>query len=518
MLLQDVPAEPLIESLPVLRLAPPFIAIGLAILLKDVNFALLLAVFGGCLIASNLDVLAGFDALCEVLVGQIADKDHSSVILFTVLLGAMIGLMNDSGGTRAVIDRLTRFADTRKRGQVLTWFSGLIVFFDDYANTMLIGGAMRPLCDRLRISRAKLAFLIDATAAPVAGLLLSTWTAFEIDQVQAGLHSAQIDAQAGRVFFETIPYRLYPIAAIAAVAAVAFSGKDVGTMLTAERRAASEPSVESSEQGPEVGNIWFAILPVLTLCVVVGIGLYREGLDIDAYGWLLAASLAASTMAAAFPILCRRMTIRKCSESWTAGITAMIPAIVVLVLAWAVSAVCREGQLDTAGYIISLIGDAVSPEFLPAIAFLAAGAISVSIGSSFTTMALLVPMFIPLCWGILSGGEIESVEPNHPIFLATIGAILAGAIFGDHCSPISDTTVLSSAAAGCDHLEHVATQLPYALLIALCSLIFGYLPIGFGVPWWLALPLSTLSCVCAIVFLGQDASKDPAQTNPAENS
>jgi Na+/H+ antiporter NhaC len=196
------------------------------------------------------------------------------------------------------------------------------------------------------------------------------------------------------------------------------------------------------------------------------------------------------------------MSIKECSESWVSGIGSMMPAVIVLILAWAVSDVCRPGRLDTAGYIISLVGDAVRPEFLPCISFLVAGAIAVSIGSSFTTMALLVPMFIPLCWSVLAGQD-GSVSVDHPIFLATVGAILAGAIFGDHCSPISDTTVLSSAAAGCNHLQHVATQLPYAILMAACSLLFGYLPIGFGVPWWVALPLSSIACVGAVVFLGR---------------
>ena len=200
----------------------------------------------------------------------------------------------------------------------------------------------------------------------------------------------------------------------------------------------------------------------------------------------------------------------------------MIPAIVVLILAWSVSAVCRKElllpsgeslkMLDTGGYIISLVGDSVRPELLPSIAFIASGAIALAIGSSFTTMALLVPMFIPLCWGLLSGPD-----AGDPIFLSTIGAILAGAIFGDHCSPISDTTVLSSAAAGCDHLEHVATQLPYALLVAACSLIFGYLPIGFGVPWWIGLPLAGLACVSAIVFLGRSPSEKSALQKTSGN-
>jgi Na+/H+ antiporter NhaC len=184
----------------------------------------------------------------------------------------------------------------------------------------------------------------------------------------------------------------------------------------------------------------------------------------------------------------------------------MIPAIVVLVLAWAMACVCGPGYLDTAGYIISLVQNIVRVEFLPAIAFVVSAAIAVSIGSSFTTMALLLPMFIPLSVSLLQKSSVVPVDANAPVFLATIGAVLSGAIFGDHCSPISDTTILSSAAAGCDHLEHVATQLPYAMLIAACSLLFGYIPAGFGVPWWIALTGSSISCCGIILIFGKQTS------------
>lgn len=498
-------SQALIEWQPWLRLSPPIIAIGLAVFFKEVNFALLLATLCGCLLLSNFSVVDSIDELCNVVIRQLTDADHAAVILFTVLLGAMISIMNDSGGTSAVVERMTRFANTRQKGQTLTWLTGLIVFFDDYANTLLIGGSMRPLCDRLKISRAKLAFLIDATAAPVAGLALSTWTAFEIGVLTEGLTAAQIDANAGEVFFATIPFRIYPLLAILTVAAIAISGRDFGPMLKAEQQALQNEHHLPGEQKSFVGtSVWFAILPVAVLVIIVIVGFL---LGIDAYRLLLLAALAASTTAVALPWANRQMTMAECSSSWVTGIGSMVPAIIVLTLAWSISDVCSTENLDTAGYLISQVGDAIAPAFLPTVAFVAAGAIAVSIGSSFTTMSLLLPLFIPLAWKLLgSEGAIASVED--PIFLATVGAILAGAIFGDHCSPISDTTVLSSAAAGCNHLQHVATQLPYALLIAACSVLFGYLPIGFGVPWWLCLPISALACISVVRYLGR---------HPAEN-
>lgn len=515
-------AQAVIETYPVLRIAPPVLAIGLAILLKDVNFALLIAVMSGCLLLTDFDLMGSVEQFCDVFVNQVANSEHASVILFTILLGSMIGLMNDSRGTHAVIDRIAKYANTRRKGQVATWLAGIVVFFDDYANTMLIGGAVRPLTDKLKISRAKLAFLVDATAAPIAGLALSTWTAVELGYVEKGLTSAGMSADVTQVFIGTIPYRIYPIIAIIFVGVIAYTGKDFGPMLKAERESdLLSPNDEPALDSTKPASMWSAIIPVATLLfTVVGLLLrdyfaYGEsrladptGPDqgwlnsVDSYRLLLITSLAASTAAIVSALVFGRMKLAECSESWTKGVTSMVPAVIVLILAWAIGAVCDEDGLSTALYITSLIGDSVQPQLLPAIAFIASGAIAVSVGSSFATMGLLVPMFIPLAAGILSSAG-APISPEDPVFLATVGAILAGAIFGDHCSPISDTTVLSSAAAGCDHLHHVATQVPYALVIAVSALLFGYLPIGFGLPWWVALPLSTAVCIGAILFFGK---------------
>jgi Na+/H+ antiporter NhaC len=479
-----------------LRLLPPILAIGLAILFKDVTFSLVLAIFSGCLLFFPIsEFYLAVPVFCETMVQQVADHDHASVILFTVLLGAMIGLMNDSGGTRAAIDWLAQFARTRRRGMVLTWLMGLLVFFDDYANTMLIGGAMRPLSDRLQFSRAKLAFLIDSTAAPIAGLAISTWTAFEIDQVTAGFAAAGIEADAADFFWSTVPFRIYPILAIAVVAAVALSGRDFGAMLRMEENQKIQESATYELRSG--GNIWLAAIPVVSLVLITVTGFI---LDVDAYRLLLIASFASSSLAFVLAWASRQLKLEACSRSWVNGISSMIPAVVILILVWGVSAVCHTSRLDTAGYMIGVIGHSVRPELLPTIAFVTAGAIAVAIGSSFTTMALLVPMLLPLAWNLL-GGHPETTDD--PVFAATIGAILAGAIFGDHCSPISDTTVLSSAAAGCEHLQHVATQLPYALLTAVASVLLGYLPIGFGVPWWICLPVAVIVCSGGIFLLGK---------------
>jgi Na+/H+ antiporter NhaC len=489
-----------------LRLLPPLIAIVLAVLIRDVNVALLVATFSGCLLYfGGVDVVGAFDMLCDTLVQQVSDTDHASVILFTMFLGAMIGLMNESGGTQTVVDKLAHYAGTRRKGQLLTWAMGLIVFFDDYANTLLIGGAMRPLSDRLRISREKLAFLIDSTAAPIAGIaLVSTWVGFEIDQIETGLVAGGVDVTgdtaraAAGLFYQSIPYRFYPIIALFLVAIIAASGRDFGPMRTAEAIASRREGQGESSRQHDGNSVWFAILPVVTL---VGLVIACFIAEMDSYRLLLIASLTASIVAFLLPAATGAMTFEECSKSWTKGVGSMVPAVIVLVLAWSVSDICRPEKLDTAGLIISWVGDSVTVNLLPAITFIVAGAVAFSIGSSFTTMALLTPLFIPLCWSLLSAESVASVD--HAIFIGTVGAILAGAIFGDHCSPISDTTVLSSAAAGCNHLAHVTTQMPYAATAAGCSLLFGYLPIGYGVPWWIALPVGLAVAAGMVMLLGR---------------
>ncbi len=513
----------MIQSVPWLVTLPPILAIVMAIAFHEVNFALLVAVFIGCLLLNDFGLMSSATQMTHTLVSSIADADHSAVLLFTGLLGAVISLMNATGGTTAVVETLASYADTRRKGQVTTWLAGMVIFFDDYANTLLIGGSMRSLFDRLGISRAKLAFIVDATAATVASVALSTWTAYEIQQVAAGIQETQqiaaglteqaVNATASSVFFHTIPFRFYPLMTIIAVGVIAFSGKDFGPMWKAERDASlkeREKTVPSSQSVSS--SIWYAAIPIMTLVGIVVYGFVKtrpDNQEVDIYRLLLDGSLASMVIATVLPVVTGRLTLVACSESVIDGIKSMLPAMVILILAWSISDVCSANNLDTAGYIVSTVKDSIHLEFLPAAAFLAAGAISVSIGSSYTTMALLLPLFIPLTANLIAQSDAATITSD-PVFLATTGAILAGAIFGDHCSPISDTTVLSSAAAGCDHLQHVSTQLPYSLLIATCCLLFGYLPVGFGVPWWIALPVATMICVGTILFMGHTPDDDPA--------
>jgi len=263
--------------------------------------------------------------------------------------------------------------------------------------------------------------------------------------------------------------------------------------------------------------MWTAIIPVSVLLITVGSLLLRDYFahaaarladpgspdngwlsGVDSYRLLLITSLAASAAAILSAITFGKMKVTECSESWARGVGSMIPAVIVLTLAWAIGAICDSGQLGTAEYITSLIGDSIKPQFLPAIAFITSGAIAVSVGSSFATMGLLVPMFIPMAAAILGSAD-APVSPNDPVFLATVGAILAGAIFGDHCSPISDTTILSSISTQCVLIDHVRTQIPYSLFVAGLALCVGYVPGAWGVPWIISIGTAVL--VMGVIFM-----------------
>ncbi len=489
-----------------LSLLPPLVAILLAIWLKEVITALLAGVFAGALVLVGGNPFFAFlrtidTHLLHQLVPPDGGSDHVRAVMFTMLLGGMIGMMSASGGTRALVDRLTHYAKTREHGQVMTWLLGLVVFFDDYANSLLVGSTMRSVSDRLRISREKLAFLVDSTSAPVAGLaVVSTWVGFEISQISPALEQLNIQADAYSVFLATIPYRFYPILLLAFVGALAWSGRDFGPMRDCETRVAISPHVpetlETQTQETQYGPyaIFNAILPLGALLLVLSIGMFWElnyEKNPDSYKVLLYSAFSGVLMAGLSAVSLKSLDLTDTVAACIKGLQSMLLAVVILVLAWSIASLCDDKHLNTAGFIIDSLGDDLSARWMPATAFVIAAAVSFATGSSFATMGLLMPLFITLTYYLMTG-EADDVTyfTSHPFALGTIGAVLAGSIWGDHCSPISDTTVLSSAAAGCDHLAHVATQLPYAITVGLVSLGVGYLPIGFGVSPYVTLPIS----------------------------
>lgn len=465
---------------------------------------------------------------------SISSLSHIQALIFSLLLGAMVGTLESGGGMRVLIQRVSSKIKSRRGAQTLIATSGLAVFFDDYANTLLLGGTMRSTADRYRLSRQKLAYLVDSTAAPVAGLaVVSTWAAIEISYMADGLAVAGIDDNqaAFEMFIRSIPYRFYPWLALVMVYCITISQRDFGPMLKAEQAALmAELDGEFKENGtvaePYPRLWWAAVVPVVLCVVSVMVMLVYTGLETQAasedvavvgqaeYGLLRQAgqvigngdSYVALMVGGAVGLLaavwmhialggCR---FTECMKGAFGGARQMGPALLILWFAWALSAMTEKNALDTGGYLSSILSDRLDVHLLPTVVFLIAGAMAFSTGTSWGTMAILTPLSVGLALQLDAEGG-----PDGAIALATCGSVLAGAIFGDHCSPISDTTVLSSRASGCDHVAHVRTQMPYAMVVAVVCILGGTIPAAFGVSPWISLVLGTVVLVAVVRSFGK---------------
>lgn len=492
----------------ILSLAPAVLAIVLAVLTRNVLLSLFGAVALAGIVHTGSFVGGVVRAFSHTLVESIANADHAKTLLFTVFIGAMVGVVGKSGATRAVVEALARRARSARSVQVLSWLSGLLVFFDDYANCMIVGSAMGPLCDRYRVSRAKLAYIVDSTAAPVASLaLVSTWVGFEVGVVKEGLDIAGSTAEPYAFFVEGWGYRFYPILAVLFVGMVCVTGRDLRPM----RAHASDPPPGGAE--PEAhsalprGGPWLAILPIATLVGLTLVQLWRSGAakapegaalfevlaQADGYGAILQGAFASLALAVVLALGARALTLSQATEAAVDGMKLMFEALAVLLLAWSLSAAMKE--IGAPQYLVGVLGPALPPVLLPTVVFLVGAGISFAVGSSYATMGVMMPMVIPLAFTMAPG---DTMLP-----LAASGSVLAGACFGDHCSPISDTTVLSSIGSGADHLVHVRTQLPYALLIGGISVVFGTLPAGFGVSPWLLLVMAAIASYAVLRVFGK---------------
>ncbi len=519
---------------------PPLLAIGLALAFKEVVTALLAGIWLGALaVAGYNPVQAAWRVVDQYVVPALGNTEsgHTHIVVFSLLLGGMVGVISRNGGTMGVVRAVAPLARNRRRGKVATALAGLGIFFDDYANTLVVGNTMRPITDRLRISREKLAYLVDSTAAPVAALVpVSTWVGYEVSLIGGGLEAAALEATGAdaeflaglspyAVFVETIPYLFYPLLALSFVFLTSLTNRDFGPMARAELRAragrglhrpdarlatdTTKSLVEAKDGTPH--RWWNAAVPVLAVVLVVLGGLYASGTaaagpgaslrDVfgaaDPFRTLLWGSLAGCATAVALSVGQRLLTMHECVDAWLTGAKAMMIAMVILTLAWSLGAVTRD--VGTAAYLSQLLTGNLPLYLLPALVFVTSGAMAFATGTSWTTMAILIPLVVPLTVS-LAGGAGFADGSAYGILLAATSSVLAGAIWGDHCSPISDTTVLSSTAAACDHVDHVRTQLPYALLVGAVSLGLGSVGTALGLPTWAALVVGAAS-LAAFLFL-----------------
>lgn len=525
----------------ILTLIPPLVAIILAFITKNVVISLFIGILSGGFII-NLTGYNIFVAIAKAFLDfidralySLADPWNAGIILQVLVIGGVINLVAKMGGAKAIAEALAKRAKTARGAQIITWILGILVFFDDYANALIVGPIMRPVTDKMNISRERLAFIIDATAAPIAGLaVISTWIGLEVSLISQGFESIGVEASGFGVFLQTIPYRFYNILILAFIVITTITLKEFGPMRKAEieaRKKSSEiinevaTSSEMDELAPKEGikiSIWNAIIPIGTLIFSAIAAFYYSGYssivsgdDVviqqlvktsplamnsiievfaasDASVALFQSALFASIIAIIMAVCKKIFTISEAIDVWIDGMKGLIITGVILILAWSLGSVIKE--LGTAHYLVERLNGTIPAFLLPSLVFILGAIISFSTGTAYGTMGILMPLAIPLAY---------KINPDMSFVIVSTSAVLTGAIFGDHCSPISDTTILSSMGAGCNHIDHVKTQIWYSLFIAAITVIFGYIPAGLGLPIYVVLPVALLAVFVGVQILGK---------------
>jgi len=510
---------------------PAVLAITVALTLRNVIPALLLGLWVGATALKSFTFKGAGEGLLDsfqvFVTGAIADFDRASIILFTMMIGGMVGIITRNGGMASIVLSIVSRAKTAVGGQVAVWLMGLMIFFDDYSNTLVVGNTARSLTDHLNVSREKLAYIVDSTAAPVACIaLITTWIGYQIGLVDQAL--ASIDAlshvQAYSVFIHSIPYSFYPILAIIFVFMISASGLDFGPMYKAEVRARNGTvKPESAEELPAIQGDELepkdkiplravnAFIPIITLvaALLISLVVLGEGDTLvtilettSPYQAMMYSSFVGVLVAATMSIGQGILSVHETVDAWYGGLRATLFGMIILVLAWSLSDL--TGTLNSASYLVTLLADSLPVALIPAIVFILAAITAFTTGTSWGTMAILMPLIIPLSWAVMTVSGVADPSGMH-ILYSSVACCLAGAVWGDHCSPISDTTVLSSVASGCDHIEHVRTQLPYALLVGGVALIVGTVPGGFGVPPWISIVIGVAVLAGILKAIGKKA-------------
>lgn len=460
-----------------LSILPPVVAITLALITKEVYSSLFLGIFTGMCVycfSTGGSVLQAVTYVFDMMAAKIGDNGY--MIIFLVLLGSLVVIVTRSGGTAAYGQWAIKRIRTKRSAKLTTALLGLMIFLDDGFNCLTVGTVMRPITDKHGISREKLSYLLDATAAPICIIApISSWAVAVASEVE--------DAGGLGAFLQTIPFNLYALMTIAMVFFLSATSFDFGPM----KRAEADPQIPEEAGASELtenaagsrGTVLDLVLPIATLIVTAILGMayvggFFQGVSFsEAIGANPVAGLTLGTFAGLLVALImylprRIMTMKEFVNGIIDGIKTMIPALTILILAWALGGVCRE-MIGTGSFVSGIVsGGHISMSLIPAIVFAVAAFLSFSMGTAWGTFGILLPIVSMICAGP-AGAE---------VLIPSLGATLAGSVYGDHCSPISDTTILASTGAQCDHLRHVETQLPYATLVAgVCFL--GYIVAGF---------------------------------------
>lgn len=535
----------------ILTLLPPLVAIGLAFITKETILSLFMGVFVGefMLCVNDLNIVStainAFLQMGSQIISCMADPWNAGIILQCLLIGGIIQLVTKMGGAKALAESFAKRADTPRKAQLFTWFLGLCVFFDDYANSLIVGPIMRPVMDKLKVSREKLAFVVDATAAPVAGIaIISTWIGLEISLIAAGFESVGVTNVTGfGIFLQTIPYRFYNIFILLFIVVSAITLYEFGPMKKAEQKARARKEDEEiivpsapgfDEVKPVEGiklSVWNAIIPIGTLIVGALIAFYWSGYTTilggedqalitlmntaplsfdgifqalsqsDASVALFQAALLASIVAIVMAVGEKILTIEDAISEWIGGMKTIVITGVILLLAWSLGGVI--GDVGTAAYLVGVLKNTLPQFIVPTLIFILGALISFATGTAYGTMSILMPLAIPLAWAVSSG--------DMSFTIVCTSGVLTGAIFGDHCSPISDTTILSSMGTSCNHIDHVQTQIYYAVFVACVAIFIGYIPAGLGIPWFISVPVGLVVMYIGLKVLGEKVDFDEVE-------
>ena len=481
-------------------LLPPVIAIALALLTKEVYMSLMIGILSGAMLYSAWNPLHAVETTFGIMGEKIGG--NVNILIFLVLLGILVALITKSGASKAYGEWAGRTIKSRRGALLATSFLGALIFVDDYFNCLTVGTVMRPVTDKHGITRAKLAYVIDATAAPVCIIApISSWAAAVGSSLPEGSH---VDGFS--LFLQTIPFNLYALLTLCFLLYLIISDFDFGPMKKYEERVKASGKIDAVE-GDEIpiygnGRVYDLILPIVVLIATCISGmLYTGGIleganIIDAFANCdSSASLVLGsffTLIFTFLLYLPRkiLTFQQFCESFIEGFRAMAPALMILTLAWTLSGICSSEYLNIGGYVKTLVeGGTGVLAFMPAVFFLVALGLAFATGTSWGTFGILIPIAFAIFGDMATN-----------MLVLTVAASLSGAVCGDHVSPISDTTILASAGGQCRHIDHVSTQMPYALMVAACCFV-GYIVAGLTGNGWLGLATGFILLVAAAVLV-----------------
>ena len=533
--------EQLGKELSIITLIPTILAVILAFITHNVLFSLLVGFLSGVLILTFVDStsisqfpIQLFNQTYTSLKNVIIDIGNLEVMLLVLVVGGMIEVVRSSGGFEALAIRLTKRINTPRKAGLIGSLLGCLIFFDDYANSLIVGPIMKPITDRVKVSREKLSYIVDSTAAPVTGIaLISSWVAVEISAIDSGLEIVGSDLSSFYLFVNSIPFCFYCLFCLSFIFLNSILGRDFGPMLKAEKRARNGQPVSEESKAIESNShneikdrigkrIFVGVGSILLLVLFATISFYINGrknaivanaLDItspfnirnlmtiisyaDTINLVTLSALIGSLFAIIFGCIFKLFDLKNAIKSWLVGAKNLFPTIIVLIFAWSLADVTY--RLGTTYYIVEIISANVPSVLTPALIFVTCCVVSCASGS-YGSLFVVMPLAIPLAFKVVSMG----VGIDEEVYLLIcVASVMAGSIFGDHCSPVTDCTILSALGSGCTTMEHCRTQLPYAITCAVISIICGILLTSIGVNVYISLIIGIVAQVLIFMIIGK---------------